>query len=55
MISTMGMEDTFMQMAVTISEIGWMERDQDGESMLISLERYRKVCGSIQNLWEVES
>ena len=54
MISIMDMEDISMLMVVIILEIGLMERDRDGVSMSTNLERLRRECGNILNLWVTE-
>jgi hypothetical protein len=54
MISIMDMEDISMLMVVIILEIGLMERDRDGVSMSTNLERFRRECGNILNLWVTE-
>jgi hypothetical protein len=54
MISIMDMEDISMLMVVIILEIGLMERDRDGVSMLTNLERFRRECGNTLNLWVAE-
>ena len=50
----MGMADISMPMAAIILEIGLMERDRDGVSMLTNLERFRRECGNTLNLWVAE-
>ena len=50
----MDMEDIFMPTVAIIQEIGSMAKGLDGENMLINLEKFKKVCGSIQNSQEIE-
>ena len=50
----MDMEDTFMRTEAIILETGWTEKDPDGVNMQISSEKFKKVCGSIQNSLEIE-
>ena len=45
----MDMVDTFMPTVAITLEIGSMAKDLDGENTLINLEKFKKVCGSIQN------
>jgi hypothetical protein len=54
MIFIMAMVDIFILMEIIILVIGWMEKDLDGEGLLISLVKFMKECGVIVNLWEAE-
>ena len=52
-MSTMGMADSFTQMATIISATGLMERDRDMGSWLIDLEEFMKGSGSFLSLWAI--
>ena len=51
MISTMGMEDSFIRMEITISEIGLMGSGPVMVSLWINLVGFMKVSGSTVSLW----
>lgn len=53
MISTTVMEDLFIQMEITIQEIGLMEKDLDMESLQISRVEFMKDSGNIASSWEI--
>ena len=54
MIFIMVMVDTFIQMEISIQEIGLMENGQAGVNRQINLVKLMKVCGNTVNLWDLD-
>lgn len=54
MMSTTGLVGLFIQMEITTSEIGWMEKEVAMENQLINKVKCMKDSGNTVNTWALD-